>query len=444
MAFMKFSKGQLITTVPNGIGDNSAYFDGFSYAELSDSNLPLGNSDRTIVINIYRTGYQGEYRVFFRYGYKADNKMMSLGITEDDTILLNLHGKSFVFESVPLEMKKWWQIVVTYSDGVETLYLNGAKQSTVSHSAMDTSSGVLSLGNWFNNTENFQGNMKNLSIYNRALSQAEVSQLYSKQEITSGRVLYVPLQYGKDDDSMFSSKNFVYDEGYLTTSSGFDDWGYPIRYDIASEVGVAYNSLNDNLLLQHTFASLNADTGQVFTAPKEAPVFTTYEGVQCCNFTSRNPIITTDFADIENAIVDSQEFSLSLWVHTTQNYNGSHWGRTFGAYFCFLYFSKDVSRVLNVNINNECSKDISYENFYNKWTHICVVVKDGVAKVYFDNTLVGEVTSFGSFAKNMTEIHIGGHLDGEYTDGLNGYMADLRFYSRALTDKEILKLSKEF
>lgn len=441
--FYKFKKGKSLLSVPNGVGDGSAYFDGSTYAELSDSNLPMGNSARSIVISVYRTGFQGEYRVFFRYGLKADNRMMSLGITENDTILLNLHGTSFVFESVPLEIKKWWQIVVTYSDGVETLYLNGVKQSTVTHSATNTSPNVLSLGNWFKNLENFQGNMKNLSIYNRALTAEEVTALYNKQEITDGRVLNIPLQYEKDDESMFTSKNFVYDYSIVETSSGFNTLGKPIGYRSASGAGIDYTTLNKNLLLHHTFTGLNADTGQVFTIPREEPIFTTFGDIQCCNFTSRNPIVTMDFADIENAIIANQEMSLSLWVHSTANYYRQHWGNVFGSYFCTLSFNKDVN-AFNLVMNDEYRLDISYENYYNKWTHICVIAKNNIAKIYIDNTLVGEVTDFGTFAQNISNIHIGGNPSGEYNDGLNGYMADLRIYGRALTDKEIQQLANEY
>jgi hypothetical protein len=95
-------------------------------------------------------------------------------------------------------------------------------------------------------------------------------------------------------------------------------------------------------------------------------------------------------------------------------------------------------------MNGEYRVDISYENFYNKWTHICVVVKNNIAKIYLDNTLVGEVTDFGAFAQNISDIHIGGVPVGEYNDGLNGYMADLRIYGRALTDNEIKQLANEY
>jgi hypothetical protein len=231
--------------------------------------------------------------------------------------------------------------------------------------------------------------------------------------------------------------------GTYTTSSGFNSLGNPIRYRSASQAGIIYTTLKNNLLLHHSFTELNADTGQVFTTPKEEPIFTTFGSVQCCNFTSRNPIVTTDFADLENAIISSQEMSLSFWVHSTANYYRQHWGNVFGNYFCTLYFNKDVN-ALSFVMNDEYRLDVSYENYYNKWTHICVVAQNKVAKLYFDNTFIGEVTDFGTFAQNISNIQIGGNPGGEYNDGLNGYMAYLRLYGRALTDKEIQQLAKEF
>lgn len=460
MSFYKFSKGKALSTVPNGIGDGSAYFDGSTYAELSDSNLPMGNSARSIVISVYRTGYQGEYRLLFRYGYKADNRMMSLGITENDSILLNLHGngKAFEFESVPLELNKWWQIVVTYSDGVETLYLNGVKQSTVTHSETDTNSGVLSLGNWFNNTENFQGNMKNLSIYNRVLSAEEVTQLYNKQEISSGRVLHIPLQYGKDDESLFSSKTFVYDYSMVETSSGFDEWGYPIRYDMASECGISYATIpTDNLILYMALKD-NRSSPEIV----DSDVFTTsYEG----NYNSANYQVVDN---VPCLYLDSSS-SVSLKrvaTKTIRQATLSYWGKYTDSSQCIVTNSRDSSGHVNggaefwlafsstgvyFTSGNAAGNIITANmSISADWHHIAVTwdMDTNYMYLYLDGVLIGECTDQSWLAPNINRSGFILSVNNLYRATSiiygNGNYSNIRMYDRVLKASEIKALAREF
>lgn len=443
MAFMKFSKGKAIYSVPNGLGDGSAYFDGTSYAELSDSNLPMGNSARSIVISVYRTGYQGEYRVFFRYGLKADNRMMSLGITENDTILLNLHGTSFVFESVPLELNKWWQIVVTYSDGVETLYLNGVKQSTVTHSATDTSPNVLSLGNWFNNLENFQGNMKNLSIYNRALTQDEVTQLYNKGTVTDGLVLNVPLQYGKDNESIFSSKSFVYDYSIIETSKGFDEWGYPIKYDVASECGIAYSSIPTKGLLTYVpfDGSSVTPTGEELT--NNGIVTYGCDGKIPYVELSGSQIIQSDGAN--DWCYKGSPFAVSIWVKDV----------TSSSLQCaFSYGTGQKNKLFSVFVSNnklcvQGSNDVNNEYHSpsnvldgSKWTNI-VVNQFGTYEDFYINGVKIGTFNWVREITNTDNVFVFGY-EKDHSSYYSGKLSTFRYYNRVLTDKEIQQLAKEF
>lgn len=445
--FYKFSKGKAIYSVPNGLGDGSAYFDQTEAVIANIDNLPYGNSARTISCWIYPSRYVGYNHTYFSYGTKSPNLRYGLACNSDGTAIEVYGANNTTAYSYDLPIKNWYHVVITFNnDYTEQCYVNGVLVGTQTHSNINTVKNEAKLGRTANDntqTDWFYGNIKDLNVYNRVLSANEVTALYNKQEITSGLVLNVPLTYGKDDESMFTSKNFVYDYSIVETSSGFDEFGYPIRFRSASGAGISYATLNKNLLLHHTFTELNADTGQVFTIPREEPIFTTFGGVKCCNFTSKNLIVTMDFADLENAIIASQEMSLSLWVHSTANYYRQHWGSVFGSYFCTLFFNKNED-ALTWAMNDKYRVNISYKNFFNKWTHICVVAKNNVAKLYFDNTFVGEITDFGTFAQKITDINVGGDPGGEYNSGLKGYMADLRLYGRALTDKEIQTLAKEF
>lgn len=62
------------------------------------------------------------------------------------------------------------------------------------------------------NGRGFNGNITDLRVYNRVLSQDEVTKLYNQKTVKDGLVLNIPLQAGKDNDSMVSAKNFTYGE----------------------------------------------------------------------------------------------------------------------------------------------------------------------------------------------------------------------------------------
>jgi hypothetical protein len=251
--FYKFSKGKALLSVPNGIGDGSAYFDGSGvYAVLSAiDNLPYGSSPRTISILFYSKDYFNTPGTLFCYGKSTQNNLYGVGILMQSSnyCYVSTWGRSNTKDyKCSLSLGEWQHIVVTFdSDYQEKIYVNGQVVGSGTHSNIDTIKDTSCIGAFpydgYYGEEILQGNIKDLNVYNRALTQDEVTQLYNKGTVTDGLVLNVPLTYGKDDESLFSSKSFVYDYSILTTSSGFDDWGYPIRYDIASEAGISYGQI---------------------------------------------------------------------------------------------------------------------------------------------------------------------------------------------------------
>lgn len=241
---MKFSKGKMIYSIPNGLG-KGAYFDGASYAQIANvENLPYGNTTPlTYSILMYPTNqWSGSQHVLFAFGTDYNNayKIQFCGFNK-----INIGFNSWEF---PCELNNWYHIVVTRDENKNwNVYYNANLLASQNWNVDIPSGGEAYIGGWYyssfgNSDYHFYGNLANFQVFNRALTQEEVTALYNKQEITNGRVLHIPLQYGKDDESMFVLKNFVYDYSTLTTSSGFDEFGYPIRFRSASGANVAYNT----------------------------------------------------------------------------------------------------------------------------------------------------------------------------------------------------------
>ena len=82
--------------------------------------------------------------------------------------------------------KRWLHLVGTYKNGVgATLYINGAVEAvnTGVNGLINTSgSDPVTIGAWINSgtlSRQWQGQMDEVRLYNRALSAADVAQLYA-------------------------------------------------------------------------------------------------------------------------------------------------------------------------------------------------------------------------------------------------------------------------
>lgn len=444
MAFLKFSKGKAIYSIPNGIGDG-AYFDGVSsYADLSDKNLPMGNSARSISLWFYKTSKQNEYTNLVRYGTEYSNYSYSIGI--DDSGCIETYGcnNTLVYNNEPITLGKWYHVVITFdTDYTEKCYLNGSWIGNQTHSNINTVSGVLSLANWYG-VEWFQGNIKNLLVYNRALTAEEVTTLYNKGTVTDGLVLNVPLQYGKDDESMFSSKNFVYDYSTLTTSSGFDEFGYPIRYDVASEAGISYSAVPK--LGLSLYAPLNKDVeftqnGELITKIGN-PTFTTVDGIDCVNFNGNSGLAISDTA------IDTDG---NLTICYKMRYNTINDGALFyigqansGTEDLLQMLDYSTEKAMIGTARAEYCHVVNAPITIDKWYNVALVRANGYLKYYVDGVLADSVAWTRPIYKRG-EINIGcGYWSGQYTWYFNGCMSKFLVYNRVLTDKEIKALAKEF
>lgn len=133
-----------------------------------------------------------------------------------------------------LQLSKWYQGVVTYSNAHWALYQNGVLlNETNTAYQITTSAGGLAIGRKGEAaTDNFYGTIDDVRIYNRALSASEVSRLYAGNFVVSG-IATIP----------------------AITLSGFPGGTYSLQYvnDIAATNWITFQS---NIVVQSTFAVL--------------------------------------------------------------------------------------------------------------------------------------------------------------------------------------------
>lgn len=327
MAFMKFSKGKKIYSVPNGIGDGSAYFSQTEGVIANVDNLPYGNSARTISAWIYISVHNTQDNdTFFSYGYDSANTRFGIGVNKDGGSI-NVWGRSNTTTyQYSFNLKQWYHAVITFAeDYTEQCYIDGVLIGTQTHANINTQKGGATVGRSANNSninDWFYGNITDINVYNRVLSADEITTLYNKGTVADGLVLNVPLQYGKDDESLFSSKSFVYDYSIIETSSGFDEWGYPIRYDIASECGISLYQFVDS----STVFALNANKGDTELINGLTP---TYNSGTCSEdstfkFDGNNKWATYPTKGVSNVNLGTGPFTIEWDCSIGTNHNGTY------------------------------------------------------------------------------------------------------------------------
>jgi len=177
---------------------NRAYqFDGVDDLITFDaSKMPVGNAPRTISAWVNVASFPPER--LQGLGSRATVVGWGLGDWEKLSEMLILDGRvqyhtydSFgrdVTSNIRLELNRWYHIVIVYADGSESVYINGVEDKH-GPCALDTAAGKGSIGDYPDPQRTFTGSIfhsyfhgtiDDVSVYNRALSAAEIQALYTE------------------------------------------------------------------------------------------------------------------------------------------------------------------------------------------------------------------------------------------------------------------------
>jgi hypothetical protein len=121
---------------------------------------------RTILSN-YNT-YNSDYGSYFYLGIFTGNKVAFLDSTGN-----------FLSSACIISTNVWSYLTFTRDGNLITSYKNGSFQESVSFPSNFSGIRTTKIGGGITNTSTFQGNLSIMSIYNRALSAAEVSQNFN-------------------------------------------------------------------------------------------------------------------------------------------------------------------------------------------------------------------------------------------------------------------------
>ena len=170
--------GQILTTsgtVSYDIVNNvpCAYFNN-SNINSAVSGLPTGGSARTISLWLKASNVRKSYML--SYGSEAGSRYCTLVISDSGYLLGFVAWGNDHQINTNYDLTKWTHYLATYENGVLKLYVNGNQEKQIQIS-LNTGSSNVYLGSRISNTEYFNGYIAAARIYDRVLTQDEITLL---------------------------------------------------------------------------------------------------------------------------------------------------------------------------------------------------------------------------------------------------------------------------
>lgn len=172
--------GQTLTQGQNG-KDNGAYsFSGSTNMTSSAAQLPTGSSARTVLAWVYPTAYPGSgWSMVHSYGSTAARGASSLSISTAGKLTFNGQSNDFISD-ITVGLNGWHLVGYTLSDTQVNMIYDGTSQaSTLGSSSATTVNANAFIGSYVGATNKFRGNIDDLRVYNRVLSNSEIQAMYA-------------------------------------------------------------------------------------------------------------------------------------------------------------------------------------------------------------------------------------------------------------------------
>ena len=186
--------------------DGSAVFNGTSdYIQLPDSGLPSGTSARTITAWIYPNA--NDNGRIFSYGTGATNQTFEI-ITQASTNYLAIIGYSNnYFSTATISLNQWAFVSATLSSGTLKMYINGSEVYSNGSATINTTlSGLARIGKSVWDVSDWDGNLANVAIWNRALTSDEINSVMWKSygDLSGSETSGLQAWYALDATSVFT------------------------------------------------------------------------------------------------------------------------------------------------------------------------------------------------------------------------------------------------
>ncbi len=169
-----------VTFVAGRVGQAFRFngIDGFVSAPTT--GMPIGASDRTIEFWVRVDQVSNDQPFFAGYGsFGSSSASYHVGSLRQGGLSYFSQWGQALF-GVPLQLSTWTHVLVTTQSSVTYLYLNGAVTAAGVVPLNTSSASSFNIGRiagTIGNTERLNGAVDEVSVYNRALTQAEITAL---------------------------------------------------------------------------------------------------------------------------------------------------------------------------------------------------------------------------------------------------------------------------
>ncbi|GMV00337.1 MAG: LamG domain-containing protein [Ignavibacteriota bacterium] len=375
-----------------GVTGQACSFDGNGYISVPNSpSLQSPSTSLSIAFWLYLDEWtNGWAPILAKSNTSSSYGQYSLEINNNGT--LNFWtGNGGNYFTHNLISDNWYHLAFTWDGNQAKFYIDGSLRETLNFSGFITSDELpLEIGRHIPGSTNdyLIGKLDELVLYNRALTNQEIYQLYSST-ISQGLVAH----YKFDG-------NYLDESGYNNTGNGFNTNFLTDRFGQEGAT-VFFNGIDSYVSVPNS-ASLSSPTNSI---------------------------------------------SISLWFYLEQAYDLHNCFLTKSdqlnqsGQYTLNYCNCTDGNLIDLNIGN--TANFIYHNFnLHEWYHLVVTYEGQLIKFYENGTFIGQTTFSGNIQVNDLPLEFGRNMPG-LPDYYHGRIDDARIYNRALTETEIQELYHE-
>ena len=368
---------------------NAAVFDGSGILQLPNCNFPAQNDDRSIFGWLKTSENKGIRKFLFSYGTNNFEVLYCMAVNESGCLAFYLYsGAGELNTDDPnhlVDDDSWHHFGVIQSSSQRKVYLDGINIWSYEGAVNTDPNSTFEIGAW-NSAEQFIGQIDAVGIWNRALSDAEIAELYN-----NGTGLELEVQAPTID--LESGLQAFYKLSDTSDSSGN----------------------NRNL----------TNNGNVSFASGKIGNAAVFDGSNRLEMNSLNNI-------------SSYPLTISTWIKLTNDGSGetvlAATDRAYGSPGLFL----DTGNTIASFVNGNSGWQINGSTYIpDTWTHIVGVFEDANRKLFINGVLAGTNTEQQPQDITLNNFSIGSYFD--YGNAV-GQIDAVGIWNRALSDAEIAEL----
>mgnify|MGYP001302834243 CR=1 FL=1 len=490
---------------------NKALYMGLSGSQAwaNISNIPLGNASRTISMWFKASNTSATNIPLFTYGTDTNNNAINAFLFYDQTItapngryfgvnfggLTNTVGFS---PELPFSGFAWHHYAISYNGTTVKVYLDGGLVASAANNTINTTGTQFNVGNYISTNALSVGWYDDLQIYNTALTDAQINQLYTNNALipvtaptissvsssnvssnsalincnffTNGATTTTTLYYGTSSTALNLLAGSSGTTNHSTTMSNraFSLSGlqpsttYYYKVNASNSAGnvdssvlsfvtsanPGGSSITDGLIAYYGFeGNFNSHNNlHNLTAAPNDP-FISQNGVvgSCINVESTLNEGLVNTASLNTALVGN-EFTICYWVKQLTNFTSGTYPTHFEMFGSGFVRHDNGTLPIDVGYGTSATSFktgfSSASSIAGNWNHIAIVHKAGFQEfeLYINGVLYSTYASNTSPIPNLhkfsTNFHIG--TGSVASKSFKGDIDEFYIYNRALTSSEIL------